>query len=316
MRNPVGLRRLWTLALLAMAVSAATASAQGRVTPEPYSTIVQLPEPRSVPNTGVSFIASAIPFTHVRVRVDSAWNYRRPSRAEFFWPKSGIIPSPGPPLPEINLDYQQLSTYVEYAFANQFSIFMDQKLRWVDPDVNENEGGIGDMQLGLKWAAINYSGFTGTLLFQAYLPTANDRALGTRHVTLEPGVLFNYPFLDLLLLEGELRFWLPVGGTDFAGNIVNYGLGLTYGQRSPGQIWLTPVAEVVGWTVLDGKELVVHPGGALEINNAEGQTIVNMNLGVRLGLGDTGDFYTGYSRALTGRTWYQDMFRFEFRMYF
>ncbi len=316
MRNPLGLRRLGCLTIAAMVVSAATASAQGRVTPEPYSTIVQLPEPRSVPNTAVSFIESAIPFTHVRTRIDAAWNYRRPTRAEYFWAKSGVVPSSGPPLPETNLDYHEFSTYVEYAFGKQFSIFMDQRFRWVDPDINGNESGIGDMHLGLKWALLNYEGFTGTIFFQGYLPTATNRALGTRHVTFEPGVLFNYPILNLLLLEGEVRFWLPVGGTEFAGNIVNYGLGLSYGQRSPGQVWVTPVAEVVGWTVLNGQELVVHPGNVLEINDAEGQTIVNMNLGVRLGLGDTADFYTGYSRALTGRTWYQDMFRFEFRFYF
>mgnify|MGYP006206224177 CR=1 FL=1 len=34
-------------------------------------------------------------------------------------------------------------------------------------------------------------------------------------------------------------------GTDFAGDVARYGLGLTYWGRSATQIWITPVIEAV-----------------------------------------------------------------------
>ena len=49
---------------------------------------------------------------------------------------------------------------------------------------------------------------------------------------------------------------------------------------------------------------------------AAGDTIVNAKVGVRFKLGEFGDFYTGYGRALTGSRWYEETLRVEFRMFF
>ena len=76
--------------------------------------------------------------------------------------------------------------------------------------------------------------------------------------------------------------------------------------------YLTGVAEFVGWTVLGGRK-VLRPGPS---ESAYGDTIVNAKLGARVGLGPKADFYAGYGRALTGQTWYSDIFRIEFRRRF
>jgi hypothetical protein len=76
------------------------------------------------------------------------------------------------------------------------------------------------------------------------------------------------------------------------------------------------VVELVGWTVLSGKELVPPAPPPLAIKDASGDTILNAKFGVRLGLGDWGDMYAGYGRALTGDTWYKDIWRVEFRLFF
>lgn len=76
---------------------------------------------------------------------------------------------------------------------------------------------------------------------------------------------------------------------------------------------MTPVTEVVGWTVLGGKESVT-PFPTVE--NAAGDTIVNLKAGVRVGVGPRSDFYVGYGRALTGDVWYKSIVRVEFRLAF
>ena len=53
---------------------------------------------------------------------------------------------------------------------------------------------------------------------------------------------------DRLTMENELRLWVPVGGTDFAGNIIRYGVGLHYEVCRTENFSVRPVTELVGWT--------------------------------------------------------------------
>jgi len=107
-----------------------------------------------------------------------------------------------------------------------------------------------------------------------------------------------------------------LGGRDFAGDVVRYGLGLSFGERNYDGTWFTPVVEAVGWTVLGGKEMVVFPDGSGVVRGAGGETIVNGMAGVRFGFGDGGDVYVGYGHSLTGDRWQQQLWRLEFRVRF
>ena len=45
------------------------------------------------------------------------------------------------------------------------------------------------------------------------IPTASSPALGTDHVSVEPAILANWRITNFLTLEGDFRYWVPIGGT-------------------------------------------------------------------------------------------------------
>src|SRR6266481_6619817 len=80
--------------------------------------------------SAVGYIDPAIPMTQFRLRYDAAYRDNRPDRAEFFYPTSGCFKiagldprAPGPPLAETRVDYQDISSYFEYAPTKTFSGF-------------------------------------------------------------------------------------------------------------------------------------------------------------------------------------------------
>ncbi len=274
------------------------------------------PEP-ATPQTFVSFIDSALPLSRAQVRFEAAYGNHRPTRIEFFQPMSGPFSGRGPTFPETNVDWQDLTSYMEVAFLDRrFSAFLEMPHRWVNPEVNGNIDGFGDVNFGCKWAFWSVPNWTSTLQVRAYVPTAAERSLGTRHVSFEPALLLNYSPLNSLTLEGEARYWVPVGGTSYAGDCVRYGLSLAYGERQPEDFWLTPLVECAGWTVLNGEALVAQSATSFGLEKASGDTIVNVFFGLRCGFGSRMDLYGGYGRAVTGPAWYRDIWRLEYRFFF
>jgi hypothetical protein len=274
-----------------------------------------------------AYIDSAIPFSHVRLRYDAGFDNVSPDRAEFFYGKCGCFrgapapftdpTAPGPPQSERSVDYQDVAAYAEYALCDIASVFAEFPIRFLNPEVNDNTGGLGDINVGFKYAFCMGCDQYVTFQLRAYLPTGDaDRGLGTDHVSLEPGILLYKQLSDKLVLEAEVKDWIPLGGTDFAGNVIRYGVGLSCTVVDCPQHWVAPVVELVGWTVLDGKRLEND-----QLFDASGDTIVNAKLGVRVGLRDgcgntMADFYAGYGRALTDEWWYRDIFRLEMRLRF
>jgi hypothetical protein len=273
------------------------------------------------------YVDSAIPASLLRIRFDAAYDNVRPDRAEFFYAKCGCFRppaaaplqdpnAPGPPLAETSVDYQDVTAYLECAFAPTLSAFVEVPLRFLNPEVNDNTAGLADIQAGFKYAFVYSPELVATFQLRAYFPTGDaGRGLGTDHYSLEPGLLVNCRCSECLILEGQARYWIPIDGTDFAGDVAIYGVSLSYLAVQNCDGWVAPVVELVGWTVIDGKALVVHPSGNGSIEDASGDTIVNAKFGVRVGCGG-GDIYVGYGRALTGDTWYQDLARLELRLYY
>jgi hypothetical protein len=269
-----------------------------------------------VTDSKVGYIDSAIPADLFRLRYDSSYNNRRPTRAEFLYAQ-GAPGGPGWPLPETSVDYQELFACAELVILPRFSAFLEVPARFLNPDINANTAGLGDMNTGFKYAFLESDSGVLSFQFRAYIPTGDaDRGLGVRHVSLEPALLFYQALTDRAGVEGELRYWIPVGGTDFAGQIIRYGLGVHYDVVNTCHWRLGPVVEFVGWTVLSGRESFVQPSGLVEVRDAAGQTIVNAKLGVRLGIGERADFYAGWGRPLTGDRWYENVFRLEMRLLF
>lgn len=279
--------------------------------------------------SSVGYIDNAIPWTGFRLRFDAAWGNNRPDRAEFFYAKCGCFrfqapgtpgfdpnaPGPGGPgLAAANVDYQDVSAYVEARIGERFSVFVEAPWRFVNFDVLPNTNGFADMNVGFKYALFMCEETVLSAQLRAYLPTGDaDRGLGTENVNLEPGLLFYHQLSDRLTFESELRDWIAIGGTDFSGNVLRYGAGLSYAIYQRCDRSIRPVAELVGWTVLGGKELNALGG---TIQSASGDTIVNAKLGVRAFLNENNSLYVGYGRALTGEVWYKDILRVEYRMAF
>jgi hypothetical protein len=269
-----------------------------------------------VRDSNVGYIDPAIPGNVLRFRFDAAYDNLRPTRADFFWAVGGTA-GPGPAIPESSVDYQDLSVYGEALLTPSFSAFVNLPARFLDPEQNPNTAGMADMDLGFKRTLIDEADLVATFQFRTYLPTGDvDRGLGNNHVSLEPALLVYKPLGEYWGLEAELRDWIPIDGTDLAGNVIRYGVGVHCTALSTCCWQLTPVAEFVGWTVLDGGVSVRQPSGAAILEDAAGDTIVNAKLGVRMKYGEQLDFYTGYGRPLTGDSWYEDIYRFELRYFY
>jgi hypothetical protein len=267
-----------------------------------------------VTDSKVGYIDSAIPSDVARMRYDTSYNNRRPTRAEFFYAQ-GAPQGPGLPLPERSVDYQDFSVYAETVLLPQFSAFLEVPTRFLNADLNANSGGLGDVQVGFKYAFLESNDSVLTFQFRTYIPSGDaDRGLGTNHVSLEPALLYYQALNERTGIEAELRYWVPVGGTDFAGQVIRYGAGVHYDVVRECGWRLGPVVEVVGWTMLDGKESALQPSGQVEVRDAAGQTVVNTKVGLRLGLGDRVDVYAGWGRPVTGDRWYENTYRFEMRL--
>jgi hypothetical protein len=293
----------------------------------------------SIASSNVGYIDSAIPFTGLRFRYDSAYDLTHPNRAEYFYAKYRSIGGNGVAFAETRVDYQEFRTALEYAWARRFSTFIEMPVRLINPELNNNAAGWGDLNFGGKFAAIADDTTFLTFQMRTYVPTGpGARGLGTNHVSLEPGLLFWKRVGDRLLLEGGFQDWIPINGSDYAGNVLQYGLGASYAVYQSCKCRVSPVVEFVGWTVLAGKDtdFILGPittatagqqqGGGTAVgglgavgtfnNPARGDTIVNVKGGVRVDIANQWSIYAGYGHALTGATWYKDLFRFELRWAF
>ncbi len=270
----------------------------------------------TVRDSSVGYIDTALIGNQFRLHYDAAHNDRRPNLAEFFWAQ-GRPRGPGVPHPESRVDYQELSAYLEVAVTERLSGFVELPWRFLNPEVNANTNGLADLNAGFKWAFVYSSDGVATVQFRTYAPSGDaSRGLGSNHVTLEPALLLYKPLTERINFEGELRYWIPIAGTNFEGNIVRYGVGLTYDLFQTCHLRVVPVAELVGWTVLGGKQGVPHPSGLVSVEDATGDTVLDAKLGAHLKVGSSFDIYAGYGRPLTGNRWYENIVRVEFRLFF
>ena len=298
----VGMRKSWAILIGAVLMGVLPTCAYSQGTTGPI-----------VSDSKTGYIDGAIPGNIFRLRYDTSYNNRRPTRAEFLYAQSGPN-GPGWPNPEPNVDYQDFLAYAEFLFLPRLSGFIEAPARFLNPDVNANTAGLGDMNVGFKYAFLESETGLLTFQFRTYIPTGDsDRGLGTNHVSLEPALLWYQAVSDRAGMEGELRYWVPVGGTDFAGQVIRYGLGFHYDIVRECDWRFGPVIEFVGWTVLSGKVSAVEPTGLVTVSDAAGQTIVNAKVGMRLGISNFADIYAGWGRPLTGDRWYENTFRLELR---
>jgi len=288
----------------------------------------------------VGYIDDATIESKVRLRFDTAYHNTVPDRAEFFYAKCGCyagLPAtnpafdpdaPGPrPGAANDLNFQQLFLEGEYAAHARVSIFGQMPIRWLQPQsfipntggVFPNQSGVGDLRIGAKVAAVDTEVTTLTAKVQFYVPTGDSqKGLGTDHTSVEPEILYLQQLSNWMMLESQFGVWLPIGGAapvptsadgSFAGTVISYGVGPSFTVYETDRVRFAPVVELVGWHVQDGNQTSAAGG------DASGTNIVNLKIGARAMFG-RGSIYAGYGHALTDRSWYEDIFRMEYRVGF
>jgi hypothetical protein len=294
------------------AVSAQTVSTLPTTPPPPPSNNTE-DEGLTVRGSSVGYIDTAVPGNQILFRGDFGYRFPFPNRAEFFYPQSRPG-GPGLPKPERSVDFQDVTAVGETLLGPRTSIFVETGARFLNPEINLDTAGWGDTSVGIKHALYADDVLFATAQLRTTVPTGdNSRGLGTGHVSLEPGLLGFWKLTDRLGIASEFRYWIPVGGTDFAGGVLRYGLGFRYTVWNSERVAVTPTAEFIGWTVLGGKQSRVEPNDSIVVQSAAGATIVNAKVGARVDFGERLGTYIGLGHALTGETWYQNELRVEVR---
>ncbi len=90
---------------------------------------------------------------------------------------------------------------------------------------------------------------------------------------------------------------------------------------SSSRVRFSPVVELVGWRVLSGFQTGNPAGGSgpsapfADASKAS-PNIVNIKIGARLTMMEMASIYVGFGHHLTDATWYDDIFRIEYRVGF
>jgi hypothetical protein len=297
--------RRWLLVVLLWCLAGQRLAAQ---TPAPD-------EGEQVLDNAAAYIDNAIPGNIARLRFDGAYDDHNPFRGELLWAKPG---SAGVPLAERSLNYQVFSGYLELMVGDRVSVFGDIPGMFVNPENNQSASGVGDISAGFKVLIVNDPWSTWSFQLTATASTGDPRqGLGAGHDgSLEPAILAFIPLGDKLAFSGQLGYILPLETTDFDSDVLHYGVGLQYRVYEDEHFHITPVVEAVGWTFFGGKDLVVAPDGASVTVGATNQTILDVNLGLRVNVGGHFDVYGGYSLPVFGDKSYEEGFRVEVRFAF
>lgn len=280
--------------------------------------------PPSLFASNVGWIDSALIGTQLRMRYDARINNTTPDRAEYYTARNmqffngTNISGRGFPIPERKIDMQEATTYGEYAFSNRWSVFFEVPVRFMNPDQNPAASGFGDLNTGFKVAYFAEPEQVQSFQLRIYMPTGTtENGLGVGHATIEPGLLLWQKLSDNWLLESEIRDWIPLNGLNYAGNTLRYSLGLSYDAYSNESWSIKPVAELLGWSILRGKEsrFINSLPTFQSTHDAQG-TILESAFGVRGGWKEDCDWYLGYSIPLTGKSWFEHNLRLELRWHF
>jgi len=256
----------------------------------------------------LSEIPASQPFNNIRLRSDFQYGWQFPNRAEYLW----AGPSKGPRIPETLLDLQEYSVLME-AGTESFSVGTELPLLWLNPSLNPNTSGFGDMSTTTKLVVLNGRSLQLTQLTRIHMPTGQaSSGRGNGHVSMEPGLIARYTRDDRTMFHGMMTFLFPIGGDpNFSGEILNYSFGFARVWYDSDQFAIIPTIESINWAVLSGAK-------GIEQNKISGDYISNLHPGIRFVFdrgGDLGLFEAGLGTgfSLTNNHFYESLIRFDLR---
>ncbi|MGH7127220.1 MAG: hypothetical protein ACREIV_01535 [Planctomycetaceae bacterium] len=254
------------------------------------------------------------PGNYVTIRLDSADRWDAPDRAEYFW----AAPPRGPEFPELSVDYQELHFIFELG-GERFSVQTDIPLRVVDPVINPDTSGLGDIRVLTKTVLIDGDTWQLTQVMHVFTPTGNPmKGLGTGHTSLEPGAVWRYKQNEWTFFHLEVTYWFALGGhPEVSGQVLKHAYGVSHIAYETDCFAILPTFELINYHILDGA--TTGPGGL--IIDLDNEWILNVQPGVRFVLGprsDLGLFEIGVTgaAAVSPHAWYETMFRVDFRWFF
>lgn len=258
------------------------------------------------------------PQNHFRLRFEAGYDWENPDRAEFLWSKLGGRGPQETTPPESSVDYQDVRLITEVG-GEKFSLTTELPLRFVDPTVLGNTGGFGDMVLTTKTVLFTGKQFQLTQVLRNQLATgASASGRGTGHASMEPGFLFRYRRSNESIYHSELKLNYPIAGDpDHSSPILRYGFGMARLLYDSDTMAIIPTFEMVGWSVLSGRETVPSDLlGIAQVNELDGLNIFNLYPGLRIvkdAGGDMGVFELGISGGftVTDNHWYESMVRMD-----
>jgi hypothetical protein len=219
---------------------------------------------------------------------------RLPDRAGYFWSKTGAR---GPQLGESVIDYQEAQLRMELG-SKKFSTAFQLPIRAVNPQLNDNHAGPGDIQLAVKTVLLDGDQWMLTQYFGTFFPTGNAPAgLGIGTIALEPGLLFRNKLREQTWMHGELKFWFPLGADPHNGQVLKFATGLnTVWRETDRSAWL-PSLELSTFSILNG--MATDAFGRLRA--IDGDAIFYITPGIHYAVdqkGDLGLFEIGSSVSL------------------
>ena len=243
------------------------------------------------------------PFGNFLFRFDAAYNLTKPDRAEFFWSQPGV----GPPAPENSVDFQEMHFRWE-AGGDVFSLATDVPIRFLDPEINDDTGGVGDIQLVQKTLMMDGHRWQMTQLLRTIFNSGNARkGLGSGHISMEPGMLCRYEWSELTYVHGQVKLLFPLGADPmYSGPVLTYGIGVSHLYYETDTIAYIPTLEFVHMVILDGQ--VLPPGGGPPVD-VEGDNILYLAPGLRMAIDTGGDLNVvelGFSSniSISSNGWY------------
>ena len=256
----------------------------------------------------LSHIPSSQPFNNIRIRSDFQYGWQFPNRAEYLW----AAPPKGPKTPEIGLDLQEYSILMEMG-SETFSVGTELPLIWLNPTINPNTSGFGDMSVTTKLVLLKGQSLQLTQITRTHTPTGQaSSGRGNGHVSMEPGLIGRYTRNEKTMFHGMITLLFPIGGDpNFSGEVLDYSFGVARVWYESDQFAIIPTLESVNWAVLSGAK-------GIEANKISGDYISNLQPGVRFVFdrgGDLGLFEAGFGTgfSLTDNHFYQSLFRFDLR---
>lgn len=221
-------------------------------------------------------IDPAISTPHIGVRLQGENNRSTPDRLEYFWAKAGTGPGP-----ERSVDSLDSILRMELGSSQAVAI-SEFRMRALDPEVNGNTVGFGDMVVGGKGTIFDGTCTKVATQFLTYLKTGPvQRGLGTGHVSLEPALLVRHQWNDATFLHAQVKYWIPISGTrNFAGDVLTTGWGLSTVWKETDRYALLPTLEFQTHSFLFGQE--THSDGS--IHRIDSKTAAEIIPGMRLAL--------------------------------